>query len=359
MGMGLFAGCGDSAAPDRSPSLQPISVMTRNLYLGADLTRLFFALTPDDLRTQAGAIWQEIESSRFEERAVSLAAEIAEARPDVVALQEVSLFRTQTPGDWVSGAAPNATDISLDFLPILLAALSAQDVRYQVSESGAFTDQEIPARTPDGTLFDVRLTDRNVTLVREEPTLPFASGPSAQFNAAVTLPIAGAGGITLKLERGYVATDVTVGANTVRVVNTHLEVGGPLAATQEAQARELLAAMGADGRALILAGDLNSPPDASGTATYARLIGAGAAAGGPFRDAWQFRKNTSGTGLVAGGTCCLALMDPAATPDQRIDLILFRGGVQATDAWVIPPQATPSGLWPSDHLGVVAQLQIP
>jgi hypothetical protein len=46
---------------------------------------------------------------------------------------------------------------------------------------------------------------------------------------------------------------------------------------------------------------------------------------------------------------------------SRIDLVLIRDGVRARTAEVIgvdPALRTPSGLWPSDHAGVVARVMI-
>ncbi|MBC8131783.1 MAG: endonuclease/exonuclease/phosphatase family protein [Deltaproteobacteria bacterium] len=346
-------GCGGA---DQPGDVQPVSVMTRNLYLGADLSAVFFAGSMDDLTRLSGEVWRDITDSRFRERAVALAAEIAEANPDIVALQEVSLFRSQTPSDWNGAATPNATDIEMDFLEVLLAELGAQGARYQFADGGVFTDQELPARAADGTSFDIRLADRNVTLVREG--LTFASGPTAAFEAAFAFPVAGL--TTLTLQRGYVTTDVTVGTKSVRVVNSHLEVGGPLGRTQEKQAEDLMIALAPHRGPILLAGDFNSPADMSGTKTYATLTTTTAASSG-FRDAWLFRNRNSDSmqiGQVTGGTCCVQLTDTVLAPRERIDLILLRGAIQANDARVVQPMKTPSGLWPSDHLGVFAQFQI-
>ncbi|MEO8213639.1 MAG: endonuclease/exonuclease/phosphatase family protein [Myxococcales bacterium] len=357
-GATVLGGCGDDAAAGAGASAdsQPVSVMTRNLYLGAELSPLFFAPTVPDLATRAAVAWNQVKQSNFPERAVVLAGEIADAAPDVVALQEVTLFRTQIPGDWQSGAAPNATTVELDFLQLLLQALDAGGAHYQRAAAGTFTDVELPATDPTGASFDVRLSDRNVILVRDG--LTFTEGPAAAFQAVVALPVGGPGGATLTLTRGYVSADVRVGSRTARVVDSHLEVSGLLGPTQEAQGRELTSALASYGRPLILTGDFNSPADGSDTATYMQLT-SGAPASQRFRDAWQAGSGNATATRGAGATCCLDLTAPQATPTQRIDLVLCRGEIRASDARVIPPLKTPSGLWPSDHLGVYAQLDLP
>lgn len=358
-GATVLGGCGDDAVARAIASAgdsQPVSVMTRNLYLGAELSPLFFAPTVRDLATRAAAAWNQVKQSNFPERAVVLAGEIADASPDAVALQEVTLFRTQIPGDWHSGAAPNATTVELDFLQLLLQALDARGAHYQPAAEGTFTDVEVPATDPSGVSFDVRLSDRNVILVRDG--LTFAEGPAAAFQTAVALPAGGPEGATLTLTRGYVSADVRVGSRTARVVDSHLEVSGPLGPTQEAQGRELTSVLAPYGGPLILTGDFNSPADGSDTATYAQLT-SGAPASQRFRDAWQAGSGNATVTRGTGATCCLDLTAPEATPTQRIDLVLFRGGIRAGDARVISPMKTPSGLWPSDHLGVFAQLELP
>ena len=54
-----------------------------------------------------------------------LAANIQALHPDLVALQEVSLYRRQTPSDFTAGAPPNATEVVLDFLATFFSAATA------------------------------------------------------------------------------------------------------------------------------------------------------------------------------------------------------------------------------------------
>ena len=75
-----------------------------------------------------------------------------------------------------------------------------------------------------------------------------------------------------------------------------------------------------------------------------------------YRDAW----NDVGAG--DGFTCCHAagLRDPASL-DMRIDLVLFRGAIEAVSADVVgeaPDDRTASGLWPADHAGVLTTLRL-
>jgi endonuclease/exonuclease/phosphatase family metal-dependent hydrolase len=336
----------------------PISVMTRNLYLGADLSPLVAALTPQDLEALAGSVWRNVQDSRFPERAVSLANEIAISQPDVLCLQEVSLFRTQSPGNWQSGALPDASTVELDFLELLVAELQKRDLPYQTITVGTNADEELPALDAAGAHIDVRLTDRDVLLVRDGITA--VEGPKGIFPTALTAPIGGAGGTTLTFHRGFVSADVTIDGKKVRVINSHLEVGALQGRAQEQQARELIERIGPYPGPAILAGDFNSPPDGTGTRSYALLTTESGLAT-KFRDTFQFRtgKLAAELGSMTDFTCCIDLTASGApTPSSRIDVIFFRGAVYPLDMAVVPPERTAGGLWPSDHLGVFARLEL-
>ena len=56
------------------------------------------------------------------------------------------------------------------------------------------------------------------------------------------------------------------------------------------------------------------------------------------------------------------MLNPVSLLTERIDFVLFRGDFAVHSVEVVgdePVDRTPSGLWPSDHAGVVAQLEVP
>ncbi len=132
-------------------------------------------------------------------------------------------------------------------------------------------------------------------------------------------------------------------------VTTHLKPNS--ATVQLAEAPELAQKAGDTALPLVFAGDFNANASSSSDptfATYQALIDAG------FYDAWIRRDNP-------GYTCCQApnLLNFQPTLDHRIDLILLRGDLSIRMINLVGDQQsdrTPSGLWPSDHAGVVATL---
>src|SRR5689334_18224873 len=108
-----LAACGSSqttVTPASTPST--VTVVTYNLYLGADLTVLMNAMG-GDLGPAVAQIFDTVKASDPEARMDLVADQIASAPPDLVALQEVAWWRTQSPAD---GTATPANDVAFDFL---------------------------------------------------------------------------------------------------------------------------------------------------------------------------------------------------------------------------------------------------
>jgi endonuclease/exonuclease/phosphatase family metal-dependent hydrolase len=361
------------AAPQR-PTL---SVMTRNQFLGGDLIAV--ARAPDFAAFQAAAraVLTDIAASNFPERAQRFAQEIGERQPDIVGLQEVYNFKLN---------GQNGPPPFVDHLATTLQALEDAGLAYVVVAQVRNLDVTLPVDiNQDGTLEFVSVTDRDVILARSELAtagavvpVPLSSfclrpsadgGPGCNFStfATATLPVG-----TLRLERGFVAVDVTLAGTVHRVVNTHLEVenldpSNPLSPLiQSAQATELKAVLDplSTGIGLIVVGDINSTPNdprfPTSTGPYVRpfqqfangvnLIGA-PTAGGPYRDTWLLRP-----GNPPGLTCCQAdVFDPVLHVTERKDVVFSRAvpaGVKANLVGNEPEDRTPSGIWPSDHAGV-------
>jgi endonuclease/exonuclease/phosphatase family metal-dependent hydrolase len=365
---GLVAGCGEpppAAAEEIAPEARlqaeriagwgrgrEVTVMTRNLYVGASLGPVIGAPTPQEIPGAVSLTLQKIQATNFPERAVALADEIEEHEPDLIGLQEVSLIRRQSPGDFFQGNPQPATEVVLDHLAILQAELSARGLRYVVAARQTTADVELP----DAMGNDLRLTDAEVILVNER--VSFSNVRSGLYAARVVVPAGGSGPL-VEIPRGWVSIDARVAGRAFRFVSTHLEA--EVAAIQVAQAAELVRLLAAEPLPVILLGDFNSAADGSTTPTYAMLTGQGG-----FTDAWPL-----GIDDDEGYTCCQTelLTNPTSVLRTRIDLVLFRdapgcgpsGRLRVLDAALTgdtEEDRTPSGLWPSDHAGVVVTLRL-
>ena len=73
--------------------------MTRNVYLGAPIGPVLGAGSLAEVPGLVSQMWATVQANDFPARAQALADEIAAAQPELVGLQEVSMYRIQFPGD--------------------------------------------------------------------------------------------------------------------------------------------------------------------------------------------------------------------------------------------------------------------
>jgi endonuclease/exonuclease/phosphatase family metal-dependent hydrolase len=325
-----------------------VKVMTRNMYFGADLTRSIVAPSVPDFLAANAQIWANVQHSDIPARAQAIAREIAFRHPDLVGLQEVS--------QWLSGPfndPADATTVEYDQLAALQTALAAYGSPYTVVKA----QQQIAIEAPAGAPYfkDYRLVDRDVILAPMwgSPGVKLSNPAGANFvnNLTITSGV----GQSIEVKRGWTSVDVKAKGSEFRFVNTHLESFHPGIRAQ--QAGELVAPTGPVGSApgkAVLVGDLNSDPNQTSpnNIAYNLLIGAGLV------DTWPVA-NPGNPGL----TCCFdELLDnpsPVGVFDQRIDHVLTKGSIGVTRSRIVginPFNKTASGLWPSDHAGVVATL---
>jgi endonuclease/exonuclease/phosphatase family metal-dependent hydrolase len=316
-----------------------VTVMTRNLYLGANLDPIVQAKSIPEALAAVERGWQQVQANDFPTRSRAIAREIAKVKPDFVGFQELSLYRTQTPADFT---VTPATTLALDYASELRRALAARRLKYRFVAIAPWTDAELPSGNPPS--MDIRLTVRDGLLVRQAKNLKVLSVHKVQY--ATTTPLLA--GIVAK--RGFIYADVSLDGHRFRVATTHLESFDN--ASQVAQGQELGQLLGSGRLPTILLGDLNSRADGSGTPTHANLLALG------FVDAW-----TEAHPNDAGLSCCHGedLRELGGSFYSRIDYVLLKNGFRAVAAGIVgdKPADRINGLWPSDHAGVWARLRLP
>ena len=346
-----------------------IKAMSRNLYLGASIFDVIdVALAnPTQLPLAVAEFWQTVQTTDFETRAKAIAKEIKRYKPHIVGLQEVSLYRSQSPGDFLlDNFSPNAATVELDFLAILMAELEARKLKYTVAHSVTNADVEVPMYDGGSPPFtDLRLTDHDVILIRKGTAVSNPYTRNYDVQASIPVEVAPNVFVPLEFTRGFVAIDADVKGYTYRFVNTHLETGGSAAfrIVQHYQMGELLGYLSTETeKPIILVGDLNSDPrdtpfDAGFphgmiVPPYSQAMNAG------YIDFWDWSNRHTGD-----YTCCFDefVSDPLAELYERIDHILLfeQGDFILKKARVIitgdKKRDMIDGLWPSDHAGVVTK----
>jgi endonuclease/exonuclease/phosphatase family metal-dependent hydrolase len=261
------------AVADAKPA--KVKVMTRNLYLGADLTPGTTAKSLPELVNGAGQILNEVDANNFPVRAEGLAQEILTTAPDVVGLQEAALWRT-APCDQ-SPLPPKATTVRYDFLASLMKELNKGKALYRVAVVKPEFDFEVWANTdgndqthgpncPMGSEINGRLTMRDAILVRKG--VKARSPKSGTFKTLLRVKPAG---VNIDVTRGWTSIDATVHGKKLHFVNAHFEAfdSAPSNFTnsdktvgngriREAQAKELVRGPARSKLPVIALGDFNS-----------------------------------------------------------------------------------------------------
>jgi len=351
----LATACESPFAGDSAPSMQgqrvapdassDITTMTQNLYVGADVDQVIRALSSPDPDDDFPALLLAIETvgkTDFPARAEAIADQIARRRPHAVGLQEVSRINI----DLRPLGAPIVVD--QDFLALLQAALEARGLHYQV----AATSNNINVSLVGGL---VSLADHDALLIdADRVTVTEASGQNFSINLGEVAP-------GVSLIRGWVLARTMIDGRAVTFASAHTEAnlaGAPPGLVEQiraAQVGEMVATLGTS-QPIVLIGDLNDTP---GSLMYQVLAGNG------FTDVWRAMRPG-----VEGLTCCHVadLSDNFANFDQRIDYVWSRGferdngTIQGRiDRFGDVPADQLAGpaypIWPSDHMGLVAELR--
>ncbi len=329
----VAASAGAKAKPKAKPD---VTVMSRNLYLGADIITLVSAPDVAGEKLKAAALHRTVDRTNFALRARAIAQEIASTKPDIVGLQEVARYYRSA--DATPGQA--ATRPLYDWMTLLQRQLKAKRQAYKV----VVEQTELDVTVPSAEGYGLRLKLGNAVLVRR--------GKGARISGVrklsgifkdqlqVTLP---SGKVALR--RGYAGIDGKVAGRRFRFLDPHAEAYS--AAAAKGQFQQLLKGA-AKSRTLptIIAGDFNSDPRDAEPNAYRAVTGAG------FLD----------TGRRVA-TCCQSetVNNPRSELKTWIDHIVVRprAKVLSTRVFGNRPSDRIRGLWPSDHAGVIATIRLP
>jgi endonuclease/exonuclease/phosphatase family metal-dependent hydrolase len=307
--------------------MSTVRVATYNLYLGADVTPVFTVTDADDLAVRAAAVLEQLLGTDFRSRAEAIAGLLVRERVDVVGLQEVAR--------WSRDVGAGRSEVWLDFLDELLVALSRAGTSYDVH---ALTANFQGGATVAGREA-MSVLGHNAVLVRRGSGVQVVGERTEGFGASLEI-VTPMPGLVLNVARSWGSVDLEVDGRPLRFVNTHHEAWDEK--VRSAQRDELLEALADAGMPVVVVGDFNEVPSKVGMPEE-------------YVDAWA----AAGTG--EGATCGQAAdLTGDAALDVRIDYVWVRGA-EVAGARVVggrPEDRTPSGLWPSDHACVVADLRL-
>ena len=247
-------------------SQSTVTVMSRNIYLGADVG-IAMNLLPD-FKAAAQFMWEQVELTDFNQRSKVLANEIAAANPDVVGIQEATKWMCQ------EGVFSSKVTV-YDFTQMLLVELDQLGYTYEIASAGdnkainpgfsippiphltLVTDEEVfPALFGTETVacgFEIA----DVLLVKSELSPQVRAVGTTEYKDAYTIIPT-----LMTVYRGFSWADIAINGTEIRFVTTHLESlwdedKVPLAKIQTDQ---LIADLSDSKIPVIVMGDFNSDP---------------------------------------------------------------------------------------------------
>ena len=339
--------------PPAEPSLAgggKLKVMTYNVYVGTE----YVGMTDPNLTVFLQAATNmvlDIRASDPPGRAQAVARQIAAYSPHLVSLQEVFTLST--------GPTKDNLTLEFDYLQLLLEALADEGMQYTPVASLTTWDATVPS-----TLGYVRGTWRVVILARADlkpEHFFFTNFQAATWTAIlkVGLPALNGradlcpvdlrpsdGACRMPMPRGWVSVDVTYRGQQFRIIGAHLDSASPL--LEIPQGLELLNGPANTVLPVIVAADLNCDCSKPLDPFYPTCVNF---ADRGFIDAW-----TAANPFEPGYTRDVPNMT------RRSDYVMVRGPFAVQTAALVGEEEsdkTASGLYASDHAGVVIKFERP
>ena len=370
--------------PISAPAAQPaLTVMSRNIYLGADVG-VALELIPN-MPAAAQFMWDQVNKNDFSKRSIALAAEIKKYHPDVIGLQEATIWNCK------KNAWSKKTQV-FNFTDQLLAALGGEYVLaskdgttafnpgYSINPIPFLTIVKDPARFKkifgqetaacgfqigDALAIKKSLSDRVIKVGNTEY--------DATYNIVPTL---------MTIYRGYTWADIKISGTPVRFITTHLESiwDENKIPNSAKQASQLISDVDKTDMPLVVIGDFNSDPrdprpanaanpglqptaskecpaNSSKCSAYRLMMEAGFKDAGP--DASDPTTYTWGMDALLTGPDPDRLKAAQSMGNEygftdRLDYIFTKNGVDVTTSQIIGFKAP----YATDHAGVLAEFTI-
>lgn len=254
------------AQPAAAYEQKIFSVMTRNIYLGADVG-VALELLPD-FPSAAQFMWDQMRATDFEKRSKALAKELVLYKPDVVGIQEAT--------KWVCKKGIFSRKKTIyDFLQLLIDETKRQGVGYSLATkegksafNTGFSIPAIPRLTVvrDPTLFTPIFGEESAScgfeiadaiLIRDDFNGEITQVGNSEYKEYYTVVP-----LVMEIYRGYSWVDLEADGKTIRFVTTHLEslFDEELEPHSSIQVTQLIADLAATKSPLVVMGDFNADP---------------------------------------------------------------------------------------------------
>jgi endonuclease/exonuclease/phosphatase family metal-dependent hydrolase len=387
-------------APTAHAVDQPLTVASRNLYLGADVG-VALELIPD-FPAAAQFMWEQVAATDFTQRAPGLAKEIIESGADVVGIQEATHWYCKK-NFWSKKV------VVFDFLKEFLAATKIAGSEYVLASKDGVDALNIGYSIPaipyltmvtdpktfqplfgsDKAACGFEIGDAIVVKKELKPQI-LAVGNSEYETSYSIVPQ------LMTIYRGYTWIDLRHQGSNVRIISTHLESLWDSNKVPNAalQAKQLINDLSITTMPVIVLGDFNSDPrdprpdtksnpggqpEASETCNaqvknptpstaiegcnaYWLMRKAGFTDAGP--DAINPNNFTWGMNALLTGPDKKRLnaaqeMGNATGFTDRLDYIFVKNGANVISSSIIGNIQPANSRWNTDHAGVVAMVSLP
>ena len=387
-------------APTAHAVDQPLTVASRNLYLGADVG-VALELIPD-FPAAAQFMWEQVAATDFTQRAPGLAEEIIKSGADVVGIQEATHWYCKK-NFWSKKV------VVFDFLKEFLAATKIAGSEYVLASKDGVDALNIGYSIPaipyltmvtdpktfqplfgsDKAACGFEIGDAIVVKKELKPQI-LAVGNSEYETSYSIVPQ------LMTIYRGYTWIDLRHQGSNVRIISTHLESLWDSNKVPNAalQAKQLINDLSITTMPVIVLGDFNSDPrdprpdaksnpggqpEASETCNaqvinptlttaiescnaYWLMRKAGFTDAGP--DAINPKNFTWGMNALLTGPDKKRLkaaqeMGNATGFTDRLDYIFVKNGANVISSSIIGNTQPTNSQWNTDHAGVVAKVSLP
>ena len=362
---------------------QPIKVMSRNLYLGADVG-VALAKIPN-MPAAAQFMWDQVQKTDFSKRKKILAEQIRTESPDVIGIQEATIWYckahfwskntevfnftqellAELGGDYViaskNGVEANNPGYSIGPIPFLTKVTDPQTFQKLFGQNDADCGFQIG---------DALLIKKSLAQYVNQV------GNSEYKDVYKVVPT------LMEIYRGYAWADITVQGTNVRFVTTHLESLWDANKVPKAadQARQLVSDLKNTKSPIVVIGDFNSDPrdprpinspnpgeqptasekcpaGSSMCNAYKVMREAGFTDSGPDASdpsTYSWGMNALLTGPDPKRAAAAKKMGNQFGFTDRLDYIFVKNGIKVLTSKVIG-QTAPYG---TDHAGVVTELNV-